>query len=53
MIKFIDNAYGREKLIELIGLTTATQMLNYLQTSEKDMISNWKESVELNEHVKH
>ena len=51
LVKFIDEKYGREVLIELIGFTTADQMLGYLKTTEKKLITTWKEDIRQHKSV--
>lgn len=45
MVEFIDTTYGRDVLIELIGLTTATDVLDVLKTSEDELVKEWIEAI--------
>ncbi|MCD4691792.1 MAG: hypothetical protein K8R79_02665 [Calditrichales bacterium] len=44
IVKFIDDKYGREVLVKLITFTKATEILNTLSISEKELIKEWKQS---------
>lgn len=44
VIAFIDAQYGRNKLMELLPCTTLDQVLKILNTTENDLIANWKNS---------
>jgi len=42
VVMFIDNKYGRNKLKELLPLTNKLQILSALNTTETELINNWK-----------
>lgn len=44
LIKYIDEKYGREKLFALLKLTSLNEMMNTLNTTERELISKWKDS---------
>jgi len=46
MIKYIDDTYGREVVIQLIGLTKIDEVLAVLAISEEELIDQWKRSFE-------
>lgn len=45
MILFIDETYGRPKLLELISFNKKTEILATLNTSEQELIDRWKEFI--------
>jgi hypothetical protein len=45
VVMYIDKKYGREKLIALLKLTNITDLLATLNTTEVELLSNWKEFV--------
>ena len=45
IIQYIDLTYGRSVVKELLGFTTATQVLTHLKTTEEALIEAWKKSV--------
>lgn len=45
VVRFIDLEYGREKLIGLASLTTLTDILKNLNTTEEELLRNWKNSL--------
>jgi len=45
IVKFIDDKYGREIVVKLIGYTKATEILNALHLSEKELLMEWKQSI--------
>jgi len=46
IVLYIDQTYGRKKLMELLRFNTFTQILGALGTTEPDLISNWKFYIE-------
>ena len=42
LICFIDKKYGREKLMSLLSLTKLTDMMKALNTTETELITDWK-----------
>jgi len=42
MVKFIDDTYGRDVLIQLISLATADEVLNLLSTTEEELLEQWR-----------
>lgn len=42
VVMFIDRKYGRDKLIELLTFNKKTQILSTLQTTEKELLEEWK-----------
>lgn len=44
LVKLIDDTYGRKTLIQLLGLTTADDVLQVLAITEEELIKRWKQS---------
>ena len=44
IVKVIDDKYGREVLIKLITYTKATEILDALNVSEKELMKEWSQS---------
>jgi hypothetical protein len=42
-VKYIDEKYGREKLFDLLKLTTLEEMMKTLGTTEKELVTGWKD----------
>ncbi len=42
IVMYIDSAFGREKLLELMPLNTKTALLETLHISEEELLSGWK-----------
>lgn len=45
LVAYIDKKYGREQLIELLPLNTLDEVLKALNTTENELIQNWKQSL--------
>lgn len=45
VVMYLDNKYGREKLIQLLNYNDITELLNTIETTELEMINGWKEYV--------
>lgn len=45
LIKFIDDKYGRDVLVDLLKYTNATEILKILDVSEEELLEQWKQSV--------
>ena len=45
LVSYIDKEYGRAAINHLLGLTTATQMLDFLSITEEELIREWKSHV--------
>ncbi|NNK87224.1 MAG: hypothetical protein HKO90_02990 [Flavobacteriaceae bacterium] len=51
IVKFIDDRYGRKVLFDMLAYTSATEMLNHLSISEKELLLLWKTAVRSNSSV--
>lgn len=45
VVMYIDQKYGRAKLIELLPLTKKKELLDVLKTSEEQLLADWKKFV--------
>lgn len=45
LVRYLDQRYGRPKLLELLGFTTPTQVLKALGTTEGDLLKSWEKSI--------
>ena len=45
LVRFVDQKYGRAKLIELLALTKPSKVLAALGTSEAKLLDDWQKSV--------
>ena len=48
LVKYIDDTYGRDVLIQLMGLTTADEVLKLLHTTEEELLEQWRQSFNKN-----
>lgn len=42
LVAYIDQTYGRDVLIQLIGLTTAEEVLTLLDVTEEELLKQWR-----------
>jgi hypothetical protein len=45
LVKCVDDTYGRETVIKALTAITNTEVLSLLKTSEADLLTNWKSSL--------
>lgn len=45
VVMFIDNKYGRAKLIELLAFNKKTDLLSTLKTTESELLDEWKKYI--------
>jgi hypothetical protein len=45
LVGYIDRRYGRSRLMELLGLTDQRAMLRLLETTEQQLLADWRESL--------
>lgn len=46
LVRFIDQTYGRETVVRLLGMTDQREMLRLLDTDESSLLRKWEESIE-------
>lgn len=51
LVHYVDQHFGRAVLIDFLGLTTATQMLDYLDVTEDVLITRWKSRIRTSESI--